>query len=109
MDYSKFALPKPPKKPKPKPSYAVYRQDGTIERVVLSLNDWKKLKRWLWDTHEVIYGFVRCHLCQGRIHTPLAYEPDHLIPRGHGGGTRDDRFIRPAHSTCNRERGSKRL
>jgi hypothetical protein len=108
MDYSKFALAKPAKKPKSKPSYAVYRQDGTIERIVLSLTDWKKLKRWLWDTHLDIFGFVRCHLCQALIHTPLAYEPDHLTPRGNGGAYRDDRFVKPSHAICNRTKGSRR-
>jgi hypothetical protein len=108
IDYSGFALNKPPKKPKSKPSYAVYRQDGTIERVVLSLTDWKKLKRWLWDTHLAIFGFVRCHICQSPIHTPLAYEPDHVKPRGSGGCYRDDRDVKPSHAICNRRKGSIR-
>lgn len=35
---------------------------------------------------------------------------DHVVPRGLGGGTRDDRVenLQPAHFCCNSEKGSKR-
>jgi 5-methylcytosine-specific restriction endonuclease McrA len=109
IDYSGFALSKPPKKRKSKPSHAIYRPDGTIERIVLSPTDWRKLRDFVWDAEMRIHGFVRCHLCASFIWTFHDMELDHKIPRGHGGGSRDDRFVAPSHRICNRERGSKRI
>src|SRR5271166_1950859 len=39
------------------------------------------------------------------------FEPDHIKPRGMGGGSRDDRpkNLQPSHRWCNFYKGSKRL
>ena len=103
-----FLFAKPPKRPRSKPTRAVYRADGTIERIILSAPDWRELKDFIWDAHLAIYGLVRCHICSGTINFKLAYEPDHVHPRGSGGCYRDDRDVKPAHAFCNREKGSKR-
>jgi hypothetical protein len=109
VDMTGLAFGKPAKRPRSKPSKAIYRDDGTIERIVLSLNDWRKLKEFIWEANLFIYGLVRCHICKGLIHYKLAYEPDHVHPRGNGGCYRDDRDVKPAHAACNRTKGSRRI
>lgn len=79
-------------------------------RIVLSPSDWRKLREWVWRTfnsYRVLFPI--CHICRARIYWYDDFNLDHLTPRGLGGGTRDDRFVKPSHSWCNRERGSKRL
>ena len=78
-------------------------------RLILSAADWRQMKRALWLN---ISGYPRCGICQKVINHYENYEPDHIQPRGMGGGKRDDSpsNIQPSHSWCNRfVKGSKRV
>jgi 5-methylcytosine-specific restriction endonuclease McrA len=48
-------------------------------------------------------GAVRCHLCQGLIHTN-SVQTDHLTPRAKGGSV-DMKNAHPAHPYCNSIKG----
>jgi hypothetical protein len=109
IDYSGFALNKPPKKPKSKPSYAVYRQDGTIERIVLSKTEWDKLTQWCWDTFLAIDGLVRCHIGAHVIQSRHEFVLDHPLGRGMNRGHQDDRTVKPACHMHNGIKGSVRM
>ena len=78
-------------------------------RLVLSPYQWRKMKREMWE-NEFWMGQPVCALCQEPILSFEDFEPDHIIPRGMGGGSRDDRpaNLQPSHRWCNREKGSKR-
>ena len=96
-------LPLAPPKPRRKPEV---RKDG---RLVLSPAKWVKMKVRMWgELHAT--GTPCCYLCGKPIYSYWDFEPDHIIPRGMGGGTRDDSpsNLQPAHSWCNSEKGSKR-
>lgn len=77
-------------------------------RIVLSTAGWVTLKGWMWFTLKGIFGVVYCHICGFPVWRYEDFEPDHVIPRGLGGGTRDDRFLKPSHRWCNRDKGSRR-
>jgi hypothetical protein len=96
--------------PKEKPSAGFWNLQGEMLRIVLCPSEWKKLRVWVWETYLYVYGTVDCHLCERPIREFEDYELDHHpIPRGMGGGTRDDRHVKPSHFSCNRAKGSKRL
>ena len=78
-------------------------------RIVLSLNDWKKLRSWVWWFYETVYGEVRCHLHGCKIYEFMYMQLDHQTPRGLGGGTRDDRFVLPICPAHNYQKGSQRI
>lgn len=50
-----------------------------------------------------------CGICRFPVRLERAV-PDHINPRGMGGGSMDDRKenLQPAHEICNNEKGSKR-
>jgi 5-methylcytosine-specific restriction endonuclease McrA len=79
-----------------------HTKDG---RLILSSADRTKQRLRLWNS--------RSHLCE-ICGMPIVYyaqmELDHKIPRGMGGGTRDDsdENQRVTHSWCNQAKGSKR-
>ena len=52
-----------------------------------------------------------CALCLRPIEDYREAQVDHIIPRGMGGGRRDDRFsnIQAVHGRCNMQKGSHRL
>jgi hypothetical protein len=78
-------------------------------RIVLSPYQWHKLRWWVWDTFNDIFGEVRCHICGDVLETIWHMALDHWkSPRGNGGCYRDDRFVKPACHKCNSEKGSKR-
>ena len=78
-------------------------------RVVMSKNDWKKLRAFVWWAHEWIYGRVQCWMCGRTLYEFFDMQLDHWKePRGMGGSTRDDRFVRPSCWKCNYEKGSQR-
>lgn len=51
-----------------------------------------------------------CAVCNERMTTYSEVAPDHIKPKGLGGGRRDDRpdNIQATHEWCNNEKGSKR-
>jgi 5-methylcytosine-specific restriction endonuclease McrA len=89
-------------KPKRRTRTKEYR-DG---RVVLSEAAWYRLKEKLWAERERV-----CGICGRTIFFREDVELDHIIPRGMGGGTRDDRTenLQLSHRWCNREKGSRRI
>jgi HNH endonuclease len=78
-------------------------------RLILSVKDWQAMKRRMWDALTSFTNFgVQCAICHGTIKRYEDFEPDHVVPRGMGGGKRDDSNIQPSHALCNRLKGSKR-
>jgi len=53
----------------------------------------------------------KCSICHKPMNDYREIVPDHIEPRGLGGSRRDDHAdnIGAAHSTCNVEKGSKRI
>ena len=103
IDYSGFAFPKPSAKVKATKTH----RDG---RVVLSKYAAKKKR------DEVLLRIregrlVICAICLKPIWKEEDLEMDHKVPRGMGGGKRDDSSanLRPSHCACNREKGSRRV
>lgn len=82
------------------------KRDG---RLVLSEAEWLAMKKAIWNGRP--RAGLLCGICTGVIECYEHLEPDHKIPRGFGGGTRDDRpeNIQPSHRWCNREKGSQRI
>lgn len=82
-------------------------------RLILSLRGWQKMKRQMWSKPDPFDGQpgLVCRICFLQILEYEDFEPDHIVPRGMGGGTRDDRpnNIQPSHRWCNREKGSRRI
>ena len=115
IDTSQFAFPKPsatsgpePKKREPKkqkPTREITDKTTGAKRIVLSDADWDKLRRWYWKTNFRII----CTLCGKQILEWTDFTLDHKEPRGMGGARRQDKGnLRPAHFSCNAERGSRR-
>jgi hypothetical protein len=54
-----------------------------------------------------------CGICQGAIEDMSDVVPDHIEPKGMGGGFADDgengSNLQPAHSECNMDKGSRRI
>ena len=74
-------------------------------RLILSATDWQKMKQEMWKDAPLL-----CHICHQRIMRYEDFQPDHVEPRGMGGGRRSDapENILPSHSWCNFQKGSKR-
>lgn len=95
----------PPKKP-PKPMMKVF-PDG---REVLDLttkagsDEYQRRKRVAWEEQGKL-----CSICHLRLNWADS-TVDHKVPRGMGGGKRDDRQpnIAAAHAVCNAKKGSQR-
>jgi len=116
IDYSNFAFPKPGSKPaepkkraakKPKPTREVRDKRTGETRLVLSAADWADLRRKYWRDHQKIF----CVGCGKEIKDWNDFTFDHKEPRGMGAARRDDSMknLRPMHSKCNTEKGSKRI
>jgi len=76
-------------------------------RLILSPTDWRKMKAEMWEDLSG-YGArpFPCGICHQLIGFLSDFEPDHIKPRGMGGGFRDDKpeNIQPSHRWCNREK-----
>ena len=82
--------------------------DGREECVYKFKSGKREYKHRTLFVYEV-YG-RKCKLC-GYGLSEANLTADHIIPRGNGGGWRDDRVTNlwPAHSACNVRRGSRRI
>jgi len=80
-------------------------------RLILSAADWQKMKREMWNTVLLTGHWPLCGICALSIYNYWDFEPDHIQPRGMGGGKRDDSpsNIQASHKICNREKGSRRI
>jgi len=70
----------------------------------------EKQKVILWQLNQ---NGCTCGICHGPITDMNDVVPDHIQPKGMGGGFADDgengSNLQPAHSKCNLEKGSKRI
>lgn len=68
--------------------------------------------KMLYDMRRYVAWVTQGHLCAicSRFLRYRDAVTDHIIPRGHGGGTRDDRQanLRATCWSCNDEKGSRR-
>lgn len=119
MDYSDFAFPKHPRPKKPafgtqrkrmrqhvdKPTKTFKDKTTGEQRTILSDADILALRIKWFAT-----GNRTCHICKEFIQRFEDLVADHVKPRGMGGGKRQDGKgnLKPAHSWCNMEKGSKR-
>lgn len=108
MDMTKLPFGKPAKRPRSKPTRAVRNPDGSIERIILSDTDWKKLTQWVWETQLEINGLVRCHIGAHTINEREQFVLDHVDGRGMNSGHRNDMRVKPACHWHNGEKGSIR-
>ena len=100
------ALPKPKDMKGDKPAVIIYA-DGREKctRTKAGMAEYRKRREAAWVRDRGI-----CHLCKQPVSLKEC-TADHVVPRGMGGSTRDDRIrnMKPAHMRCNIERGSKRM
>ena len=77
-----------------------------VTAIILLLHIALEFVRKLWAERERV-----CGICGRTIFFRADMELDHIIPRGMGGGTRDDRpeNLQLSHRLCNREKGSRRI
>ncbi len=105
IDYSGFAFPKLPKKKRePIKTLGDGRQKLNL-KTAAGKREYKARLALAWTKQK-----GRCALCG----LPVALEEatnDHRVPRGLGGGSRDDRIenLQAAHLLCNSAKGSKRI
>jgi hypothetical protein len=108
-----------PSQIKSKPEAIHYSRDGREQcnlRTKEGQDEYERRKRAMWDRQMHIcclYGFIES--CPGKLNWADAMFA-HEIPRGHGGGSRDDRIEVKgklqngvAHARCNSLQGSRRI
>lgn len=105
IDYSGFRFAKPGKKKRePVKTMRSGRQVCDL-KTSAGKKEYKARLTLAWTKQK-----GRCALCG----LPVALEEatnDHRVPRGLGGGSRDDRIenLQAAHLICNTQKGSKRI
>ena len=105
IDYSKMAFPKPAKRKKAAVRRTRDGREVLNTKTAAGKREYKARLVHAWTEQK-----GRCYLC-GKPITLEAATPEHVNPKGHGGGSHDDRQsnIKAACWPCNRDKGSKRL
>lgn len=95
-----------PKKKEPKPAVKVMKDGREICNLLTKagMDEYLRRKRVAWEEQKHICAI--CHLRLNWSDTTV----DHKLPRGMGGGSRDDRQsnIAAVHGVCNCKKGSRR-